>query len=373
VILRAERGVRAVLRSGTVGALVVVAIGTGCGKKGPPLPPISRAPSAPTTPRPRQIGQTFVVTFEVPPPRGSGPGQELVSTELVRVAFPPGLSPPSDPDVFRRRGQLVARHAPGGVLRPASRVEIVDPTSDALPGSGIGSVLRYAVRVVDRRGRRSPLVVAPDLTPSPSLPPPTALAAEPAAEGVRVSWSAPAGAGDDVTYNVYRTPAGDPPAEVPLNADPVSGSSFLDTGAVPGTSYDYSVRIALHPDPPYREGETAHLAGVLVEDRFAPDPPAGLVAVQEGLAVRLFWDPSPEGDLAGYRVYRRVGDEEWTPVGPALVTEPLFLDPAVAVDWPLSYRVTALDRAAPPNESAPSEPVEIRIVAEPVAGEAPAP
>jgi hypothetical protein len=193
--------------------------------------------------------------------------------------------------------------------------------------------------------------------------------AEPTAAGVRLSWSAPPGVATP-TYNVYRSPTEGAPAEIPLHGTPLAVAELLDTGAVPGKSYDYSVRVALHPEPPFREGEPASLEGVLVEDRFPPSPPTGLVAVQEGPAVRLFWDPSPERDLAGYRVSRRVGDGGWTRVGPDLVTEPLFLDPGVEVGASVDYRVTALDRAEPPNESAPSAPVTIRVVAEPVAGAA---
>ena len=357
-----------VSRAGTLaGAVVLVLVLAACGKTGPPIPPVSRGPLPPRAPRARQLGTSLLVAFDVPAARGSRPGQELVAAELVRVAFPGGIVPPQDPEVFRRRGQVVGRHAAAGPLVAGSRLELADEDTATLGARGVGAVLRYAVRVIDRGGRRSPLVVVRDLTPIESVPAPTGLTAEPTKDGVRLSWRPPPGL-DEASFNIYRIPTGGRAAETPINAKPVYGPAFLDASAIPGESYDYSVRVALHPEPPFREGEPANLVDVLVDDRFSPAPPAGLVGVQEGLAVRLFWDPSPEYDVAGYRVARRVGDGEWTGAGADLVREPLFLDRDVEIGQRIDYRVTAVDRADPPNESGPSDPVEVWVVEEPVAG-----
>ena len=105
---------------------------------------------------------------------------------------------------------------------------------------------------------------------------------------------------------------------------------------------------------------------VLAEDRFAPAPPTGLVAVQEGAAVRLFWNPGVERDLRGYRVYARAGGGEWRRLGPDPVLEPSLLDREVHAGDRIEYRVTAVDRSQPPNESAPGEIVEVGVVDDPL-------
>jgi len=92
-----------------------------------------------------------------------------------------------------------------------------------------------------------------------------------------------------------------------------------------------------------------------------------LVTVQEGLAVRLFWDPNRERDLAGYRVYRRLEDDDWQLISPDTASNPLFLDNEIEIGQGLAYRVTAVDRADPPNESKPSEEKLLVVLAEPVA------
>ena len=127
----------------------------------------------------------------------------------------------------------------------------------------------------------------------------------------------------------------------------------------------YIVRVVLEEGSPLRESADSASYAVVAEDRFAPAPPQGLVVVQEGEAVRLFWNPNRERDLKGYRVYRRVDEGEWSQVGPEVVEQSLFLDRDVQVDRRLHYRVTSLDRADPPNESGPSESVELVVLAEP--------
>jgi hypothetical protein len=126
------------------------------------------------------------------------------------------------------------------------------------------------------------------------------------------------------------------------------------------------VRRVLADGVPRRESASSVEVRLSAEDRFAPAPPTGLVAVQEGAAVRLFWNPGAERDLRGYRVFARTGAGEWRRIGPDPVLEPSLLDREVHVGERVAYRVTAVDRTTPPNESAPSEVVEVGIVDDPL-------
>jgi hypothetical protein len=213
---------------------------------------------------------------------------------------------------------------------------------------------------------KKPLVVSEDLVPLPSGAGPTSLKGEPTADGVRLSWTAPADA-EGAVYNVYRARQGAPRPRAPLNAEPVGATDYLDTSVVTGSSYTYTVRVSLSPGRPYREGAESAPVDIVAEDRFAPPRPEGLVVVQEGPAVRLFWNPSPAEDVAGYRIYRRVGETEWELLPDGSVEQPQFRDRNLEVGRRATYRVTAIDRATPPNESEPSENVDIELLAEPVA------
>lgn len=351
-------------------ALLAVLLAAACGKKGPPLPPAPRGPLPPQAVAARQVGRTIEVRFGVPGARGTHPAQQPVRAELVRVRYEPGVEPSADPDVFRRRGEIVAV-ADGDPLQSGTRLSLIDRSVAQVSDAGVGPTLRYAVRVRDRRGRPSPLVLAKDLVPLAVVAAPGALRAEPTADGVRLVWEAPQGAGP-FRYNVYRSPPDAPHAESPLNANPIADTEYLDGSVRAGERHVYWVRVALADGIPYREGETSRLREILTRDLFAPAAPQGLVAVQEGDAVRLFWDPNRERDLAGYRLYRWLGSGPWSRIGPDPVERPLYLDEDVLEDQHPFYRVTAVDRATPANESRPSPTAGVKVLGEPVApGEPP--
>ncbi len=252
----------------------------------------------------------------------------------------------------------------GASFEPGSRVGLEDPTAESLPGRGAGFTVRYGVRVLDRRGRLSPLVVARDLVLVEPPPPPSGLRAEATADGVRLEWQPPDGQGN-ARYNLYRAPAGEPFGERPIHVEPLPVPEYLDSDVISGRSYTYMVRTSASEALQYRESISCPAVTLMAEDHFAPQSPQRLVAVQEGRAVRLFWNPNPEKDLAGYRVYRRGETAEWARVGPNGVEQPLYLDDSVTAGQHVAYRVTAVDRASPPNESAPSEEVEVDVGEEP--------
>jgi len=341
---------------------LTIALGA-CGKRGSPRPPLPRGPHPPSAVTARQIGRRALVGFEVPSPKGSKPSQQPTRADLLRVTYQPGFQPPDDPDAFRRRGDLVGQIV-ADPLATGSRVFLEDLHLTDLPDGGLGWTLRYAVRLRDRRGRSSPLVVTRDLQLLVAAPAPVNLGAEPTADGVRVGWEAAPGTGPH-SYNVYRSRPQEPWPEAPLNQEPLAATEYLDREVTTGERYAYAVRVSLSPDRPFREGESSEPREVLAQDRFAPLAPQGLVAVQEGSAVRLFWNPNAERDLSGYRVERRLDGGAWTTA--TTVDTPSFLDTDVAIGHRVAYRVVALDRAQPPNMSPSSGEVELSLVAEPVA------
>jgi len=356
--------------AGTAAIITLIAVG-GCGEKGPPRPPEPRGPFPPERVSARQVGSGALVGFVVPVARSDKVGQQPSRAELIRVSYPPDVEPTMDANAFRRRGEVVSTRD-GDPLQSGDTLTMRDPELAKLSAAGVGYTIRYGVLVRDRRGRPSPLVVSRDLVILHPVGVPRNLHGEPTADGIRLVWDSPAGA-DDARYNLYR-PAGEVTAlEKPLNADPLSTTDHLDTSVETGQTYTYFVRAVLADGRPYRESDDSKVITLVAEDRFAPAPPRGMVAVQEGLAVRLFWDPSGERDLGGYRVYRKRTDGpeagEWTPVGPDPVERPLFLDDDVQIGQRWFYRITAIDRAEPPNESSPSEPVDIELLEEPTAVE----
>lgn len=334
-----------------------------CGKTGPLQPPAPRGPNPAVSVEARQIGDRVEIALTVPKARGTDPSQAVQTTEILRVAYPPGRTAPAEPDAFRVRGEIVAA-IDADFGKPGERVLIADPSLSELADRGVGWTLRYAVRVRDRRGRPSAMVVAKDVTTVAAVAQPTGLAGQASADGVHLSWVAPEGVAG-ATYNVYRGLSTGKLEEHPLNVQPLSSPDHLDATVEAGKAYRYVVRTVAAAGPPYRESSSSNEAEVDASDRFPPAAPAGLVAVQEGTAVRLLWDPGAEKDLEGYRVYRATGDGDFVRIGAETVLQPSFLDTGIAAGTRVRYRVTAVDRATPPNESSPSSEVELRVAADP--------
>ena len=89
-------------------------------------------------------------------------------------------------------------------------------------------------------------------------------------------------------------------------------------------------------------------------DLTPPAAPSLLTAMPGNKVVVLDWADNSEPDLAGYRVYRRNGGS-WTLVGSPVASS--FTDTGLVNGTAYTYRVTAVDAASPPNESAPSSEV----------------
>ncbi len=73
--------------------------------------------------------------------------------------------------------------------------------------------------------------------------------------------------------------------------------------------------------------------------------------------------------MTGYRVYRSVDGAPFESIGPDPLARPLHLDADVRGGQRVIYRVTAVDGATPPNESAPTETPPLTLIDEPDSGE----
>ena len=191
--------------------------------------------------------------------------------------------------------------------------------------------------------------------------PPSNVVAAPKAEGVVLTWTAPAKAATGDTkptiagYNVYRVPKGEAPAELtpPVNTAPVTSTTYTD--APPYGDYDYRVTAVASTSPRIESDPSAALTAAF-KDLMPPPAPASITALVEIKSVRLVWDPVDAPDLAGYVVYRTEGIGHGVPkeagtfaefVLPAGVTTAIDKEPDPGIEY--KYSVTAKDKSG--NES----------------------
>lgn len=388
-----------------------------CGKKGDPLAPLNLAPNAPSPLTARRLGDTVYLTMTVPSASTTGTGAFSVNRlEVYAVTLAPGMvtppnrdllkpaqmvgtiavAPPRDPDAPEPETPET-RPVPGDkvtfeekltpdVLQPKDIVKPVkvktekpNPAlpapSTAAPPAPVGPAVLtrlYTVRGVSANGQPGQAAVRVEVpllaAPGPARPPVTPPTFE--ETKVAIAWQPPASSTDEapgVLYNVYAVPSpGSAPAEsapngppVPLNAAPFDGLTFVSLGATPGKEKCFVVRSVAMVGLTPIESEASEPICVTPRDTFAPAAPATLQAVGSAGLVNLIWDANKEADLAGYLVLRgEAPGDRLLPLTPEPIRETRYQDRAVRPGVTYVYAIVAVDRATPPNKSAPSNRVQ---------------
>lgn len=381
-----------------------------CGRKGPPLPPLSRVPEAVSQIQARRVGSDVYVTLVLPAQNidGSRPATlSRVDVFAVTIDGPPPLdgferiaeriasvpvAPPPEPDAPEgapaaepAQGATItiretlgpaqlepkvversvpARQRPGASPPVPAAKEDAQPADDKAPGKPAAVPTRYymALAVSDRsrdtaRGALASVAVAP--------PPdaPAGLAISYTEESIVVSWSASPGAS---AYNVYRDdepsssqPTSSPPwaaaAPVPLNATSLPVPGFSEAVEF-GRRRCYQVRAVRAEEGSAVEGPPSREC-VTPEDRWPPAPPKDLQAVTSADGITLRWAPNSDKDLGGYLILRgRAGDATLAQITPMPLAQTQYLDRNVTAGMRYVYAVVAVDRKQPvPNRSEPSD------------------
>lgn len=182
------------------------------------------------------------------------------------------------------------------------------------------------------------------------------------------------------TYHVY---------EVPLTPGPDALSELkIPAGAAPGASPELKVPPPLTPASlavttlPLKgvvfgtercffvrpvdtvfgavvQGPASPVTCVTPRDTFPPAAPKQLAAIGSGGVINLIWEPNTEPDLAGYIVLRgEAPGDKLQALTPAPITATNYRDSEVKPGVRYVYAVVAVDKAEPPNVSAPSNRAE---------------
>jgi len=348
-----------------LGALVL--LGPACGHKGDPLPPLRRTPPTPQDFRLAQRGDALEVRATAPAASVDGVAYEAVTIEFLYTDGTKDLEKAGE-----RRAVPAA---------PGARV------AATLPLPAPGTTVRAAARGVAGRDKGQRTLTLAIVAQAP-LESPHELTAVLAEAGVRLSWrgvrpkaatppavgparppaatetkaggtetgDAPAGGGQGGFF-VYRR-AGGAGYEAPLGDKPLDRRGFEDTGAPPDATVCYVVRAVASTDP-LVESAPSNEACVAVRDIAAPATPAGLAVLPRDAGLEVLWSPSPEPDLAGYRVYRQAPGGPAERVAEVATNQASWLDGTAQRGVEYRYTVTAFDAAG--NESAPGEAVEASL------------
>ncbi len=167
-------------------------------------------------------------------------------------------------------------------------------------------------------------------------------------EGVRVTWKGPPG-----HYNVFRR--GEQDKEFALMAT-VETNEWVDNATEYNHKYDYTIQMIAKTGTVDVQSDLSKIESVTPIDKFPPAVPKGLNVIIATEGVELVWERSTEKDLAGYRLYRALGDGTLEKIAD-ISDAPSYSDRKLESGKRYRYAVSAVDRLN--NESAQSAPVEI--------------
>ncbi len=381
----------------------------GCGKEGPPLPPLNLVPAAAGEALARRIESHVELRFVLPTRNQNGPGPvDLEKVEIFAISVTPGTTPTNRDLMSKERlvgtidvkpvpeeGEPAAetpsdkRPAPGDRVTfteeltpekmtpektapeklaeekgtpPPDRAAVKEPT----PAPPEGPPQRiYAIRGVSRGGRAGPPAprLAVPLVPTPPVP--GGLGVQITERALVVSWlpavAEPASAArrlpaaDPIAFNVYASAT----AAAPLNAAPLADPRFEHAPVRFDVEQCFVVRTVRTIQSVTIESAPSERACVSPRDTFAPAAPRGLTAVAGPDGISLSWDSNADEDLGGYIVLRGEAPDETLQALTGPIRETNFRDTAVKAGVAYVYRLVAVDKATPPNTSAQSEPARV--------------
>ena len=347
--------------------MVLVALAAafpGCGKRGPPMPPLRITPRPAHDVRLRQTGPEVVIEAGLSLSRTDGtPLGQGASVRVLRMRTTPTLRPGVVSArylmaMFQKDAKVVGTLTGPALEQAAAAERAVFRDAGALPEARETHLSRfmYGIQVTDEKGERSAFSVPIEIEVVEPPPPAKGLRATTSEGQVRLEWDPGDPSRTGELYNIYRRGAseeGEP--RMPLNILPIPERAYLDTTFRYGETYRYSVRALPAPPPPLRESEPGAEVEVRPLDTYAPAAPTGLAATVEGSVIKLYWFPNGEADLHGYRIYRRTGGGDFARIGETGAAETSFVDGTAARGVRYDYTVTAVDGAEPPNESPRSE------------------
>jgi fibronectin type 3 domain-containing protein len=278
------------------------------------------------------VAKTAHAQSAMPPSVPTSVSASLLSTEQIYVSWNASNSTSSIIDGYYlyRNGAFVAS-IPGYTYYTDT------------PGAG---AYEYTVAAYDVNGN-----ISAQSTPTPAVnviastvPPtePTGLTETPSSSSVALSWQPSTDNIGVIGYYISRN------GVQIQTTDPITGTSYTDTGLVPGQTYTYSVTAY---DALRNISGAAAIQATTIYDITPPTVPTQVKAtVASPSEIDLSWQPSTDNiQLVGYNIYQN-GTEIATLVG----TTTSYADTGLSAQTNYTFNISAYDEVGnTSNESGP--------------------
>jgi len=337
-----------------------------CGKRRPPLPPIERVQQRTELLSGVQRGNQVILSW--PAPRRNAPDESVQSirrVDVYRLAEKPRAPLGLTAEEFATRSTLIGSVTYDEIKKASDFLTY----TDTLELAGEPTRLRYAVRYVNAAGQRAGFSNFLLLEPAARIAlPPVIIATgkEVSEDAVTISWQPPSANIDGSTpvnllgYNIYRISDTDTELVQPINDSLISATQYRDRNFKTGETYHYVVRsVSLGTEGAQVESLNSNSISVSPRDIFPPSAPASITVAAAPGRLSIFFPANPEGDIAGYDIYRATDPDlpknRWDKLNAELLTRTTFQDEKVESGKRYYYYLTAVDKSG--NVSPASEVV----------------
>ncbi len=336
-----------------------------CGKKGPLLPPIKKAPKQVEVTDVFQRGEKIILKWKNPTAYIDGSLLDEISRVdiwLYKKQFKAGEVKSVDLKTFVREAVLLKSIKSSDF--PAFEDAGKEDTRDYIfsykmkPSEPEKTVYFWSIKAADEKGRESDFSGLISVTSEIAPNPPSGLKAEAAEDRVMLTWKAPEENTDGSSppsvkgYHVYRS--SEKSGFVRINHELVRKTSYEDDRILFGKEYQYVVRSSASEAPPYLESDDSEAFKIVVKDTIRPEKPQGLILIAARDRITVTWDTVEAEDLYGYKIWRRKkGEKDFVLMTSEPVKESVFNDLSVEEGIEYEYCVSACDKAG--NESERSE------------------
>lgn len=310
----------------------VVAAGAGCGRKGPPLPPLRPVPGPATSVTARRIGSRVDIRFLIPTTNTDRTSPASVTRVEIYARSAPANSPRPMQEQIVVKDNLVATIE----VRPPASDKEPPPNAPADPRPATGDAVTFSETIPTS----APTALPALKRKTPQAVVPQAAAATPAGapgQGVIPSFSPEArGAGAGTPPPVTPPPAGSSATTPPAG----TAGAAAAAGITPAPAAADAAKTPPKPLPPMRyywiqaisthgkPGTAADVIAIPLVD--PPKPPTALETPYDEKTLTLKWTPAADGQT--FRVYDvdRSGKEtkkDGRPLNDAPLTTPTYQVP----------------------------------------------
>jgi hypothetical protein len=366
-----------VRRGGRVVAVALLGVAlAGCGKRGSPQPPLRRSPARVTDLEARRLGDRVELRFTVPATNSDGSTPPTVErVEVYMLALPAKteatvaqvtassnlkatvvVRPPPDPDAPAEK--TPAEKPPDPRPAPGDVTTVVDKLGGDKVGTADAPVAHYiVVGLTGRRKGPTSAILSVPLGPLPAAP--TNLQPSHDEKTLTLAWTAGA---PEQRFRVYLIPDQAKPEDRKLLTAEALASPTFATPVELDKEQCFLIAAVQTLGRATIEGAGLGPVCVTPADKFPPAAPPNLRGTSNSGVVLLDWGAVDAPDLAGYLVLRTDGtNDTLQPLTREPIAETTYEDKDVKAGVTYAYAVIAVDKATPPNRSAPSARVSVTV------------